>query len=105
MPEIYWIIALLDGTLIGWLVAGIGKGKNFVPRSQAELLRQELSQSRQDLAGQAARAEQSEKRAQELLTENRQLLAQLRDSDGSLQRSREENRQILIRLQEQQQSL
>lgn len=105
MSEIYWIIALLVGLLIGWLLAGMGKEKKFVPRSQAEQLRQELSQSRQDLAGQAARAEQWERRAQDLLNENRQLLAQLRDSDGSLQRTREENRQLVIRLQEQQQSL
>ncbi|MFN4315765.1 MAG: DNA recombination protein RmuC [Chitinophagaceae bacterium] len=106
MPDIlYWIIALLAGVIIGWLLGGIGKEKKFVPRSQAEQLRQELSQSRQDMAGQTARAEQWEKRAQDLLNENRQLLAQLRDIDGSLQRSREENRQILIRLQEQQQSL
>ncbi len=106
MPEIlYWIIAFLAGGLLGWLLARMGRDKDFVPRSQAELLQQELSQSRQELAATRTRAEQWEQRVQELLAEGRQLTALLRESEGSLQRTREENRQIHIRLQEQQQSL
>lgn len=106
MPEIlYWIIAFLAGGLLGWLLARMGRDKDFVPRSQAELLQQELSQSRQELAATRTRAEQWEQRVQELLAESRQLTALLRESEGSLQRTREENRQIHIRLQEQQQSL
>lgn len=106
MPEIlYWIIAFLAGGLLGWLLARMGRDKDFVPRSQAELLQQELSQSRQELAATRTRAEQWEQRVQELLAESRQLTTLLRESEGSLQRTREENRQIHIRLQEQQQSL
>lgn len=106
MPEIlYWIIAFLAGGLLGWLLARMGRDKDFVPRSQAELLQHELSQSRQELAATRTRAEQWEQRVQELLAESRQLTALLRESEGSLQRTREENRQIHIRLQEQQQSL
>lgn len=106
MPEIlYWIIAFLAGGLLGWLLARMGRDKDFVPRSQAELLQHELSQSRQELAATRTRAEQWEQRVQELLAETRQLTALLRESEGSLQRTREENRQINIRLQEQQQSL
>ncbi len=106
MPEIlYWIIAFLAGGLLGWLLARMGRDKDFVPRSQAELLQQELSQSRQELAATRTRAEQWEQRVQELLAESRQLTALLRESEGSLQRTREENRQISIQMQEQKQSL
>jgi DNA recombination protein RmuC len=106
MPEIiYWIVAFLAGALLAWLLANWGREKKFVPRPQAELLQHELSQSRQELAAQRARAEQWEQRAQELLAESRQLTALLRESEGSLQRTREENRQISIQMQEQKQSL
>lgn len=90
---------------MGWLLARMGRDKDFVPRSQAELLQHELSQSRQELAATRTRAEQWEQRVQDLLAESRQLTALLRESEGSLQRTREENRQISIQMQEQKQSL